>query len=202
MREQASGPRLQLKTCTKCKVEKPIERFSVDRHKLSGLCVRCKDCRRAAYIADKLNVAATSRRHYQANKVRHDKLSLAYYYAHRDHRSAKMTEWYRNNADLVSANVAAYRIAHPGFDAAKQARRRAQELRATPSWADFGAIKAIYAEAARLTLETGIPHHVDHKIPLQGRNVCGLHVAGNLQILTATENVSKSNKFEPFSEAA
>lgn len=76
------------------------------------------------------------------------------------------------------------------------AKRRAAKLRATPSWANAAAIKTIYEEAKRLSILTGIPHHVDHIIPLQGSLVCGLHVENNLQILTASENSRKKNRFD------
>jgi hypothetical protein len=58
------------------------------------------------------------------------------------------------------------------------AHRRAIRLNATPPWVDRKAILAFYAEARRLTRETGIPHEVDHIHPLQGKNACGLHVRG------------------------
>ncbi len=75
------------------------------------------------------------------------------------------------------------------------ADRRMRRMR-RPPWADPKAILALYAEAKRLTIEAGIPHHVDHVIPLQGEFVTGLHVETNLQILTGVENSRKSNRFE------
>lgn len=94
--------------------------------------------------------------------------------------------WLAYQKEHYRANKSAY--------LAKWAKRRAQKLQATPKWADLKAIDAIYAEAARLTVETGIQHEVDHIVPLQGKTVCGLHVDWNLQILTRAANRSKSNK--------
>jgi len=75
-------------------------------------------------------------------------------------------------------------------------KRRAARLHRTPPWSDLDAMRAVYAEAQMITRETGIQHHVDHVIPLQGALVSGLHVPGNLQIITGTENSRKRNRYE------
>jgi hypothetical protein len=76
------------------------------------------------------------------------------------------------------------------------AKRHAAKLNRTPQWADLMAIKEIYRIARSLTVSTGIKHHVDHVIPLQGKLVSGLHTEANLQILMWRENMIKNNKFE------
>lgn len=88
------------------------------------------------------------------------------------------------------ANKKAYRRAY------NKAYELAKEFR-TPSWLSVEQkteIKEIYRKAQNLTLTTGISHHVDHIIPVNGENVSGLHVPWNLQILTSKENIKKSNK--------
>lgn len=77
----------------------------------------------------------------------------------------------------------------------RSGRRRTARLRAFPQWADKKAILSFYKMAAEKTRDTGIKHVVDHIIPLQGKNVCGLHVEQNLQVLTEAENLRKFNKF-------
>ena len=51
-----------------------------------------------------------------------------------------------------------------------------------------------YEEAYRRTQATGVPHVVDHIIPLRGDPVHGWHEVGNLQVLTSAENLAKGNK--------
>lgn len=101
-------------------------------------------------------------------------------------RAASYAAWARKNRDRVNA---------------LDAKRNAAKAKATPSWADPAAIRAIYREAARLTQETGVRHEVDHIYPLRGRMVCGLHCEANLQVLTKAENQRKYNRMpEPADE--
>jgi hypothetical protein len=77
------------------------------------------------------------------------------------------------------------------------AKRHAAKMGACPPWLKGDLRKqvdAMYAECRRITEETGIEHHVDHIVPLQGDNVCGLHVPCNLRIITAVENAKKGNR--------
>ena len=64
-------------------------------------------------------------------------------------------------------------------------------------WVDRKELAAIYRECARVSKETGIPHHVDHIVPILHPDVCGLHVPWNLRIVPAVENMNKSNEFDP-----
>lgn len=78
----------------------------------------------------------------------------------------------------------------------KKSRQIIQSL-ATPKWLQeyhYNAIKQIYKNCKLLNKITKLKYSVDHVIPLAGKNVCGLHVPWNLQIITKSQNSKKGNK--------
>lgn len=100
------------------------------------------------------------------------------------------------NREIIKAKNAIYAKNNRPSLSASSAKRRAKKINATPPWADFNKIKDIYYECSHISKKTGILHHVDHVVPLNGKNVCGLHVQTNLQIIEGGKNKKKSNKYE------
>jgi 5-methylcytosine-specific restriction endonuclease McrA len=103
-------------------------------------------------------------------------------------------EYRDKNREKVRASKRAWNKANRSYVSALTAKWYAAKLNACPSWVDEQSLQAVYAEAARLTRETGIKHDVDHIDPLQSKTVCGLHVPWNMQILTRSENARKGNR--------
>jgi hypothetical protein len=128
----------------------------------------------------------TNNRSARAETIRISNLKSAprkaiYRERHREQLRESGRMYVKRNRAACNARLAAYR-------AAKRA--------ATPPWADQIAIRRIYRRAAYLQTTTGVKYHVDHVIPLVNDRVCGLHVEGNLRVLTAIENQRKGNLFE------
>ena len=179
---------MEYKLCASCKVEKPTSNFRWARTRFESWCKECKSKHRKEY--------------YQANKDKEKLRATQHHYntyaEKREHKIKQAIEWVKNNPDKykVNAKKCYERTKLKRF--AYQALARAKRRNAVPKW--FNTIKEdvqkIYIEARTKTLETGIPHEVDHIIPLVSDYVCGLHVPNNLRVVTRYENRSKQNKLQ------
>ena len=110
------------------------------------------------------------RRQYTAARIEARRKSDA-----RPERREQKLAWLKANPEYVH------------FNAWLQKYRRKQAM---PWWADQEALRRVFDERP-----PGM--HIDHRIPITGKtpdsrvhNVCGLHIAENLQYLTPTENIS------------
>lgn len=128
------------------------------------------------------------------------KKKALYYSKNKETISRKARDRYLLNPDKVREKSLEWKHNNRGRHNANCMKRYVTKLRQTPPWSkddEFNvfAIEEIY-DLARVRSElTGVQHHVDHEIPLQGELVSGLHIWNNLQILTASENCSKRNEF-------
>jgi len=171
------------KQCSKCRLIKSPTEFNAGQRFKDGLQSYCKACSSASGVE-------WSRK----NRERHRANAKAFYEGNAVAERERSRLWREANRELARQLTKAWEQANPDNVAARAALRRSRIANACPSWSDRAAIDAVYARAAQLTRETGIPHEVDHIIPLAGKNVCGLHVPENLQVIPADENRRKFNK--------
>lgn len=161
--------------CTKCGEDRDLERFSV---KASW----CKEC-----------INAYSKEHYQRNRRRILSRKTLYRAANEERIRVAQASWRGRNVGRLTSYLKIWRKNNRGKVNHLEAKRLAKRLRATPKWADLKAIESIYAEAKLVSQRTGVRQSVDHFYPLQGKFICGLHVAENLRIIPYVENCKKRN---------
>lgn len=133
----------------------------------------------------------------EANRERHRAQSRIWYEVNRERALAKRKAWREANRQKVAAKNKIWRKANRDKRNAAEAKRHSKKLQAIPKWStkeDQRRIEGVYLAAKELAPLAGCKLEVDHIIPLQGREVCGLHVFWNLQLLTREENISKGNR--------
>lgn len=134
----------------------------------NGYCYECSKCHASNWRVNNLeHLQEYERRVWQANKEK---------------KREQFRDWTEKNRAKLTA---------------KTGLRRALQDRATPAWVDKLALEKIYEDCRARTKATGVLYHVDHIVPLKNSLVCGLHVPRNLQLLTASENSRKRNRFNP-----
>ena len=181
-----------MKTCTACNVVKEPSAFG----KTNNQCKPCRAEKQRVYRAKNIEAQREATRKWRAENEDHRKAyAKTYNIENKEARNKACQEWRDNNPEKSSESQRKYRQNNKGKLAAKNTKRYTAKMQRTVGWADLEAIGELYDQASHLTATTGIKHHVDHIIPLQGKLVSGLHVETNLQILTASENCSKGNTY-------
>lgn len=170
-----------MKRCARCGVEKTDGDFPINRTLSSGLHSYCWPCQRelcrSYHERHKAARNSVRRENYAANPMPAKKQTRDYYRKNREKILA-----HSNDRHLVNATAA---------------RRRARKVLAAAGWRNDFFINEIY-DLARLRAQyLGVPHHVDHVVPLQSKFVCGLHVEHNLRVIPATQNQEKHNSSWP-----
>lgn len=197
---------LLLKSCTKC--------LSTEKYYAKGLCSSCYQKNLRTLQPDKYRAADRARwlqpRRREQDRERHlrhkDKrnaLCRQYRASHlealRSYDRLRYQTVERKNyiQDLRQKNLDKVREIdrneyrrNKDRHIARVMARRAHKGLACPKW---------LTEAQKLALQNFYKnrpagYHVDHIIPLKGRDVWGLHVPWNLQYLPAQENLKKGNK--------
>jgi hypothetical protein len=130
---------------------------------------------------------AYQKKYYLKNK----ELKKLYYLNNKNEISEKKKIYRLKNKEKIKKHIKEYHLKNRHIRTSLNAKRKAAKLKATPKFANLEKIKEIYKNCPK-------GYQVDHIVPLQGKNVCGLHVEWNLQYLTPSENLSKHNKLLNF----
>jgi hypothetical protein len=110
--------------------------------------------------------------------------------------SSYMVEYSAKNRQALRATATRWQQNNQGKETAK---RHTAKMKRRPKWLSkqqLEEIKDFYVMAKELESIFPWKQHVDHVIPLQGKTVSGLHVPWNLQIIPASWNISKGNRYE------
>ena len=177
-----------MKLCPKCQTEKPFTEFYASSTHKSGYASWCKKCEsersRLKNQKYRENRLAKAKQWRDENKEKQAAATKAWREANPERIKCVYRDWAERNRDKVNA---------------KWMKRDAAKKNRTPSWLTedhLWMIEQACDIANKRSKAVGIPFHVDHIVPLQGKTVSGLHVPWNLQVIPAKQNQSKSNSWQ------
>jgi hypothetical protein len=196
-----------MKTCRVCSEEKNLSDFYV-RGMKDGVPVYRNDCKccvvaksKKKYFSDLEKSRKYHTAYYSKKKQNNPDMHKRYYAENKERISEINRQSYIRNVEKRKSKVAEWVVKNRGKSNAIKKAYKETKTNALPKWVAedldmMWVIDECYDLAVLRSKVTGIKWHVDHVVPLRGKTVCGLHVPWNLQVITASQNCSKSNKFE------
>lgn len=175
-----------MKCCYICKNNKDIGEFGKLSSSKDGLRLECKQCRKDEYRA-KSDILKERQRQYH---LQNPHVKISWNLANSERNRVVKQKWYEKNAEQSKARHREWTKKNKHLNAARSSKYRADKLFATPKW--LTPQQKLDINRFYETCPAG--YHVDHIIPLKGKQVCGLHVPWNLQHLSATDNLKKNNR--------
>lgn len=192
-----------IKKCNACFEEKPIDDFELRRdygyHR--DICKKCQKKNSDNWRLKNRDTVLAKKRQWNLDnrekiKARRKKVLLeSPEKVYTDSYYAKKDEYRQNNRSACNARIRNWKSRNQHKLNAYGRKRKSMKNNAAPRWANQEIIFSIYENARKLSAETGIPHHVDHIVPLVDRKsrVCGLHCEQNLRVITKQENLEKNS---------
>lgn len=152
---------------------------------------------RARYYRKRKEILEQKKAYYKKNTEEKKQYNKLYQEKNREKLASYNRNLYQKQKAERLQSAKKYRKENSAKINALAMNRIARKKQATPKWMtkqDFADIAEFYKIAKELQWLSEEPLHVDHIIPLKGKNVCGLHIAANLQILPASMNIRKGNR--------
>jgi hypothetical protein len=183
-----------VKICGRCNQALPVSDFypkTGGGQGVTGMCRTCIKSRQNEYHKANRESSIIRMRDYRSRTLARQRASDRQRYAENPEARLKyVREWRKKHPDRARASYNKWMESNWHIKYAIGARRRANKINATPAWLS----EEHHREIANTYKTCPTGYHVDHIIPLNGENVCGLHVPWNLQQIPAVENMRKGNK--------
>ena len=194
-----------MKYCPVCKQDKVLEDFHKHSSTADGRTTYCKPCmkkyKQQYEVKNREKIQAYGLAYRRENKEKLQEMFKQNYSVpeKRERHLALGKQWRESCQKAYKDGQRAWREKNPEKMAHYSAYHRALRKQAIPKWyseLDDFVVKEAYSLSRARARTTGTLWEVDHILPITGRKVCGLHVWNNLQVILASVNRSKHNKYE------
>jgi hypothetical protein len=190
-----------MKVCVVCNNSKPLSEFYKRVDSPDGYRNDCKECRKATSLKNHYENHEQRKARFREAHVKRVAINPNFYierYArYREVDLARSKEFYKENIEQRRAYQRHWSKTNRGIANALGRKYKLKKANATPLWLtpeQLYNMQCTYKVATQLSETSSQKWHVDHIVPIRGKDVCGLHVPWNLQVLPAKMNMQKGNR--------